>query len=99
MFNTQNDPDYHVASGTSAPLALQWAIQKANSLDPNKVRAALIKVNVTTFFGVLAFNSQGYNAAKPMVVEQVQNGNHVTIYPPAIANAKIEYPAAPWSQR
>jgi branched-chain amino acid transport system substrate-binding protein len=99
LFNTQNDPDYHVAGGTSPCLALQWAIEKANSLDPNKVRTALTKLKVTTFFGVLAFNSQGYNDKKPMVVEQIQNGQHVTIYPTDVANAKIQYPAAPWSQR
>jgi branched-chain amino acid transport system substrate-binding protein len=99
LFNTQNDPDYHVASGTSAALALERAIENANSLDPNKVRLALTKLNVTTFFGTLAFNSQGYNDKKPMVVEQIQNGQHVTIYPTSVANARIQYPAAPWSQR
>jgi len=99
LFHTSNDPDYHVAGGTSAALALERAIENANSLDPNKVREALVKLNVTTFFGTLAFNNQGYNIKKPMVVEQIQNGQHVTVYPPSVANAKIQYPAAPWSQR
>jgi len=99
LFNTPDDPDYHVAGGTSAGLALQRAIETAGSTDPDKVRSALVKLNVTTFFGVIAFNSQGYNDKKPMVVEQIQSGKHVTIYPPDIANARIEYPAAPWAQR
>ena len=99
MFNTQDEPDYHVAGGTSAGLALQRAIETAGSTDPDKVRSALVKLNVTTFFGVIAFNSQGQNDKKPMVVEQIQSGKHVTIYPPDVANATIQYPAAPWSQR
>ena len=99
MFNTQDEPDYHVAGGTSAALALQRAIETAGSTDPDKVRVALTKLNVTTFFGVIAFNGQGQNDKKPMVVEQIQAGKHVTIYPPDIANATIQYPAAPWSQR
>ena len=99
MFNTQDEPDYHVAGGTSAALALERAIEIAKSTDPNKVRTALTKLKVTTFFGVIAFNSQGQNDKKPMVVEQIQNGKHMTIYPADIANAKIQYPAPPWSQR
>jgi branched-chain amino acid transport system substrate-binding protein len=99
LFHTTDDPDYHVAGGTSAGLALQRAIENAGSTDPDRVRTALTKLNVTTFFGVIAFNSQGQNDKKPMVVEQIQNGKHVTVYPPDIANATLQYPAAPWSQR
>jgi branched-chain amino acid transport system substrate-binding protein len=99
LFQASDDPDYHVAGGTSAGLALQRAIENAGSTDPDKVRAALVKLKVTTFFGVLAFNSQGQDDQKPMVVEQIQNGKHVTVYPPNVANATLQYPAAPWSQR
>jgi branched-chain amino acid transport system substrate-binding protein len=99
LVNTQEDPDYHVAGGTSAALALQRAIENAQSTDPAKVRDALSKLNVTTFFGPIAFNAQGQNVKKPMVIEQIQNGKHVTIYPPNVANAKIQYPALSWSQR
>src|SRR5215472_3998967 len=99
MFHTTEAPDYHVAGGTSAPLALQKAIENAGSLDPDKVRAALVKLDMTVFFGRIAFNDQGYNERKPMVVEQIQSGKHLTIYPNDIANAKIAYPAPSWSQR
>jgi branched-chain amino acid transport system substrate-binding protein len=99
LFNATDNPDYHVAGGTSAALALERAIETAKSTDPEKVRVALTKLDVTTFFGTIAFNSQGYNVKKPMVVEQIQNGKHVTIFPISVANAKVEYPALPWSQR
>lgn len=99
LFKTQDDPDYHVAGGTAAALALERAIENANSTDPDKVRNALAKLNVTTFFGPLSFDSQGIDVKKPMVVEQIQNGKHVTVYPAAVANAKVQYPAPPWAQR
>ena len=99
MFNTSDDPDYHVAGGTSACLALQKAIENAGSLDPEKVRTALTKLDIQTFFGQIAFNSQGFNDKKPMVVEQIQDGKHVTVFPADIAPAKVQYPATPWAQR
>jgi branched-chain amino acid transport system substrate-binding protein len=99
MFHTADDPDYHVAGGTSAGLALERAIENAGSTDPNNVKTALTRLDVTTFFGKLAFNSQGLNDKKPMVVEQIQGGKHVTVYPPDVANATLQYPAVSWSQR
>jgi branched-chain amino acid transport system substrate-binding protein len=99
QFNTTEEPDYHVAGGTSAPLALQKAIENANSLDTEKVHVALTKLDITVFFGQITFNDKGYNEKKPMVVEQIQSGKHVTVFPTDIANAKPQYPAPPWSQR
>ncbi|HEX6548211.1 MAG TPA: amino acid ABC transporter substrate-binding protein [Candidatus Dormibacteraeota bacterium] len=99
LFNTQEQPDYHVAGGTSAPLALEKAIENANSLDPNKVRDALAKLDMTVFFGEIAFNSAGQNTKKPMVVEQIQGGKHVTVFPADIANAKLQYPTPAWGSR
>src|SRR5436190_954805 len=65
----QGDPDYHVAESTAACLALQRAIENAKSLDPKKVRDALVALDVTTFYGQIKFDSRGINIYKPMVVE------------------------------
>lgn len=99
MFKTQDDPDYHVAESTAACLALQKAIENAGSLDPVKVRDALAKLDVMTFFGQIKFDSRGLNIYKPMVVEQIQNGEHHTVYPPDVADKKPQYPTPPWDQR
>ena len=98
-FNTTDDPDYHVAGGSSAPLALQKAIENAGSLDPQKVRDALAKLDITVFFGEIAFNDRGYNDKKPMVVEQIQDGKHNTVFPTDVANAKLSYPTPSWASR
>ncbi|MDE3192267.1 MAG: amino acid ABC transporter substrate-binding protein [Chloroflexota bacterium] len=99
MFKTQDDPDYHVAESTAACLALQKAIENAGSLDAQKVRDALAKLDVTTFFGQIKFDSRGLNIYKPMVVEQIQNGQHHTVFPQDVADTKPQYPTPPWAQR
>ena len=93
------DPDYHVAESTAACLALQRAIENAKSLDPKKVRDALAALDVITFFGQIKFDSRGINTYKPMVVEQIQNGAHHTVFPASVADAPPKYPTPSWDQR
>lgn len=93
------DPDYHVAESTAACLALQRAIENAKSLDPKAVRDALAALDVVTFFGRIKFDSRGINIYKPMVVEQIQNGVHHTVFPPDVADAQPMYPTPSWNQR
>ena len=93
------DPDYHVAESTAACLALQRAIENAGSLDPKKVRDALAALDVTVFFGQIKFDSRGINIYKPMVVEQIQNGVHHTVFPANVADAQPQYPTPSWDQR
>jgi branched-chain amino acid transport system substrate-binding protein len=93
------DPDYHVAESTAACLALERAIENAGSLDPTKVRDALAKLDVTIFFGEVKFDSRGINIFKPMVVEQIQNGVHHTVFPANVADAQPMYPTPSWDQR
>jgi branched-chain amino acid transport system substrate-binding protein len=93
------DPDYHVAMSTAACLALQRAIEIANSLDPKKVRDALAALDVMTFAGQLKFDSRGINIYKPMVVEQIQSGAHHTVFPAAVADKTPLYPTPTWDKR
>lgn len=92
-------PDYHNAESTAACLAFQDALQDAGALDSDKVRDALSRLNVITFYGLIKFDSRGLNVYKPMVVNQIQNGKLLTVYPPVDAVAKLVYPAPPWNQR
>jgi branched-chain amino acid transport system substrate-binding protein len=91
--------DYHNAESTAACLAFQYAIERAGSLDPEKVRDALVTLDVTTFFGIIKFDSRGLNVYKPMVVNQIQKGRLLTVWPIGLAAAKVIYPAPPWGQR
>ncbi|HEX6349497.1 MAG TPA: amino acid ABC transporter substrate-binding protein [Candidatus Dormibacteraeota bacterium] len=101
MFNSQDDPDYHVAESTAACLALQKAIENAGTVtNADKVRDALAALDVMTFFGEIKFDIRGVNVTKPMVVEQIQtDGKHHTVYPAEVADKQAQYPTPAWSSR
>ncbi len=92
-------PDYHNAESTATCLAFQYAIEKAGSLDPKAVRDALAALDVVTFYGLLKFDSRGINVYKPMAVNQIQNGELMTVWPTGVQNAQPIYPTPPWNKR
>jgi branched-chain amino acid transport system substrate-binding protein len=71
--------DYHAASGYTAGQILQHAIEQANSIEPEKVTAALNSTDVTTFFGHIKFATDsghhGLQMAHEMVLAQWQKVN------------------------
>jgi branched-chain amino acid transport system substrate-binding protein len=99
LFRTLDEPAYQVAQATAAGLALQRAMENAGSLEPQRVRDALARLDVTTFYGRLKFDSRGANETKPMVVMQIQHSRRHTVYPPDVADAPPAYPTPPWSLR
>ena len=92
-------PDYHNAQSTAGGLTLQLAIEKAGSLDHEKVREALASLDVETFYGRIKFNAQGLNVYKPMVTVQIQHGQVVTVWPSEVSTAKAIYPTPVWTAR
>ncbi len=92
--------DYHAASGYTAGAILQHAIEQAQSIDPEKVAAALNVTDVTTFFGHVKFStdpgSHGLQVAHQMVLAQWQKvdgkpGRQV-VWPTAAQSADLIYP-------
>jgi branched-chain amino acid transport system substrate-binding protein len=94
-----HEPAYQSADASAAGIAFQYAIEKAGSIDPMKVRDALASLDVTTFYGEIRFDSTGANVYKPMAAIQIQNGKIVTVYPADIANAPLTYPTPPFGSR
>lgn len=92
-------PEYHNAESTAGCLAFQYAIEEAGSVDPERVRDALAKLDVVTFFGILKFDTRGQNVFKPMAVNQIQTGKLVTVWPAGVANGKPLYPTPEWAKR
>ena len=94
-------PDYHAASGYTAGLILQHAIEKAGSLDTKKVTAALNAMDVTTFFGQTKFATDakhhGLQVGHSMVLGQWQKQKDgklakQIVWPTNAASAKMLYP-------
>jgi len=56
-------------------------LERAGSLDADKVREALAATDLETFYGPVKFDDAGRNVAKPMVLSQVQGGDYVVVAP------------------
>ena len=84
--------DYHPPQSVAALQVYQRALEKAGTLDPQKVRDAIAQTNIMTAYGPVRFNAAGQNIAKGMTVVQIQNGKPVEVYPPSAAKGKFVYP-------
>ncbi len=92
--------DYHAASGYTSGVVLQHAIEQANSIDPEKVAAALNGMDITTFFGHIKFltdpGHHGLQATHEMVLAQWQmvNGKlgRQVVWPQAAQSANLLFP-------
>lgn len=94
-------PTYHAAGGYAAGLVLQKAIQDADSINPDQVKAALEAMNIFTFYGGIQFDTtaeaHGLQISHKMVVAQWQKdeaGEFVrqVIWPAEVATADPLYP-------
>ncbi len=91
---------YQVAESSAAVIAFWRAIEKANSLDPTKVRDAIAALDIMTFYGQIKFDSRGINIYKPMAIEQLQpDGKKYTVFPANVAEKEALYPMVPWDKR
>ena len=68
------------------------AFERAQSFDTEKLRDALAKTEMETFYGHIKFSPAGNNIAKPMVLRQIQKGNYVVVAPTKYASDPVEYP-------
>ena len=90
---------YQAAESTAAVLAFADAFERAGSFDTEKVRDALAKTDLMTFYGPLKFDQSGKNVAKSMVLYQVQDGKFKVVAPGKWASSTVIYPAPPWAKR
>ena len=86
------EPDYHPPQSTAALQVFHRAIQKAGSLDPEKVRDAIARTDIMTAYGPVKFDDRGVNVGKRMAVIQIQEGRPVVVYPATGAEKKLTYP-------
>ncbi|MBA7558474.1 branched-chain amino acid ABC transporter substrate-binding protein [Candidatus Atribacteria bacterium 1244-E10-H5-B2] len=93
-------PEYHVSSASTAGILLQLAIEKADSIETDKVRDALASLDLElSTWPAIAFNEKGQNIKWPHPVIQVQNGKYIIVYPESSQENAPIYPAAEWKKR
>jgi len=93
------DPPYQAAESTASVEVFADAIGRAGLLDKDKVRDALAKTDLMTFYGPVKFDASGKNVAKSMVMYQVQHEKYVVVAPSKWAEGKPIYPAPTWDKR
>jgi len=92
-------PPYQAAESSAAVLVYVDALERAGSLDTEKVRDALAATDLQTFYGWIDFDETGKNIAKPMVLRQVQKGEYVPVAPSKFAAGQVIYPRPKWRDR
>jgi len=92
-------PSYHPTSASVAGLVLQMAIEKAGTLDVDKVTETLRNMKVTTVWGPMAWNQAGQNVEIHSAAVQVLKGKMEVVYPFEGKTAEVIYPFVPWSKR
>jgi branched-chain amino acid transport system substrate-binding protein len=87
-------PTYHAASGAAAGVVLQLALQKANSLEADAVRAAMLSMEGTTFYGPFKFADNGANERATLNASQILGGAPKVIFPSEVRQVPPSYPRA-----
>lgn len=86
----KSDPDYGQASAAVCGALFQMAIERAGSLDRDKVRDELAKLDVVTFWGPVKFGPNGQiNSLEPPVF-QIQGSKPVVLFPQAIKQGELK---------
>jgi branched-chain amino acid transport system substrate-binding protein len=94
-----HEPSYHSAAGYAGCVVYLEAVKRAGTLDADKVRETLLKMETRTMFGEYKVDADGFQTAHKMVLFQWQDGKKVTIWPDELANGKVRFPTPPWNQR
>jgi len=85
-----SEPDYGQASAAVCGALFQLAIERAGSLDHDKVRDELAKLDVVTFFGPVKFGANGQINSLDPPVFQIQGAKPVVLFPPVIKQGELK---------
>ncbi|HEV8659732.1 MAG TPA: ABC transporter substrate-binding protein [Thermoanaerobaculia bacterium] len=95
------EPTYHAATAYESMIIMAQTASKANQ-DPQRTRDLLKRGKWNGIMGEVRFlDYNGYTNQNrhQMLVEQIQNGVHETVYPPQYVAKKPVYPFPGWNAR
>ena len=93
------DLSYLSASGYGSCQVLIEAILRTGSLDRDKLRDTIGKMDHNTVFGAFRVNRDGLQIAHKMLLFQWQDGKKAIVWPEELAAGKARFPTPPWNQR
>jgi branched-chain amino acid transport system substrate-binding protein len=92
------------ARAFTASLVIADALQRAKSLSPEDIIAALRETNIdgadtiSPYKGV-RFNERGQNVLATGLITQIQGGKHYAVWPKELAAREYVFPAPAWDKR
>ena len=95
----KREPSYFAASGYAGCLVFAEAVRRAGSLDADKVREQILKLELRTPFGDFKVDQDGVQIAHTMVTFQWQKEKKVIVWPDELAAGKPLFPTPPWTSR
>lgn len=96
------EPSFYEAEGYLALTVAADALRRAGSTERQAVRDALAATDLKTPVTPVRFESEnGFQNQNPIrsLILQIQDGQHVTVFPEDIAAKEAQYPTPPWDQR
>jgi branched-chain amino acid transport system substrate-binding protein len=93
------DLSYHSACGYSGCQVLVEALRLAGSLDGERVRAAILKMDTNMIYGAFKVDGTGLQVGHNMLVFQWQDGRKAIVWPDELSPGQPRFPTPPWSQR
>jgi branched-chain amino acid transport system substrate-binding protein len=92
LFNAKykKSPDYAQASSSAAGTVLQLAIEKAGTIEPDKVRDMLASTEFNTFYGPIKFGPSGQNVTADNPIFQIQNKKIVIVAPANVKGGDLQ---------
>jgi branched-chain amino acid transport system substrate-binding protein len=95
-----DNPEPPAGSAYVCVQVLADAIERAGTLNRDKVRDALAATNMMTIMGPMKFKPNGRGEGKYLqTMTQWQNGKDELIWPKDQASAPLAYPMPPWNKR
>ncbi|MBW1999760.1 MAG: amino acid ABC transporter substrate-binding protein [Deltaproteobacteria bacterium] len=92
-------PDYHAAEAGAQVLAYVLAVEMADSLDSQKVRAALGDLKFMSFYGGWDVDDTGLQIGHSMVDVQWQKGKRVIVWPEEARTGDVVYPMPTFAEK
>jgi branched-chain amino acid transport system substrate-binding protein len=93
------EASYHSAGGYSGCEILHEAIRRAGSLDKEKVRAAILKLDMNSVYGPFRVDAGGFQTGHKALLIQWQDGKKLIVAPEELAADKPRLPTPEWSKR
>lgn len=93
------DLSYQTVEGYGACRILVEAARRAGSLDADRIRDVVLKMETNTVFGAFKVDEDGVQTGHKILMFQWQDGKKAMVWPEELAADRPRFPTPPWNKR